>query len=376
MDQSGFEIPKDGIFFESFQNPRGTTSIQGRAAYRGPITGKGNIQRIPKIKIDLTLDEPLILAPSTRKVEHNFSDLPANGIQVLAYSLEEIFAEKTRALAQRLRPRDLYDVIHFYRRLDLNPDRTLVRSTLQSKCELRGIAMPTIEMIESHDNRTALESEWENQLKHQLPILPPFEEFLTELPAVLSWINGGLVEAKSQLIESGADASEETVVSEAVHNMVVPGLGASMMEKIRFAAANRLLVQLGYGNETREIEPYAFARSSDGNLLLRTIKASTQESRTYRWDRIQSLEVISKPFRPSFQIEITSAGHLPVHQLTRAPRKAGGSRGIGGTTYVYKCSRCGKQFKRKSMDSTLKEHKTPQGRTCYGSYGTYVRTEY
>ncbi len=34
------------------------------------------------------------------------------GIDILCYAFEEVFAEKIRALAERQRPRDLYDVIH------------------------------------------------------------------------------------------------------------------------------------------------------------------------------------------------------------------------------------------------------------------------
>jgi predicted nucleotidyltransferase component of viral defense system len=376
MEQSGLEIPKNGISFESFENPRGATSIQGRAAYRGPILGKRNIQQIPRIKIDLTLDEPLVLPPVLRKVEHNYTDLPEGGIDALCYSFEEVFAEKTRALAQRLRPRDLYDVIHFYRRLDLNPDRSKVKDILKAKCDLRGIPIPTIKLLESHDQRAALESEWENQLKHQLPILPPFEEFLVELPLVLDWIDGRKVEQIEAFSESDDEETEERIVQESVEAMTVPGPGASMMEKVRFAASNRLLLQLGYNGSLREIEPYAFARSADGNLLLRAIKAQTGESRAYRWDMIQSLEVSSKPFRPRYQVEITSAGYQPVHQLTRAPRSSGARRLVAlGTTHVFKCSSCGKQFRRKSMDGNLKVHKAPSGSVCYGGYGRFLRTE-
>ena len=375
MDACGLALPRDGISFEEFQNPRGTASFQGKAAYRGPITGTGNIQRIPKIKIDLTLDEPLVLAPARCEVDHPYSDLPTGGIKVQSYCYEEIFAEKTRALAQRLRPRDLYDVIHFYRRLDLNPNQALVLSTLQSKCALRGIPVPTLATIETHDNRAALESEWETQLKHQIPVLPPFGEFLSELPHVLEWIQGTAVEQPAQLVMPSTGETEGTITSEPVRGMVMPGAQASMMGKIRFAAANRLLIKLEYGGEIREIEPYALARSSDGNLLLRAIKARTGESRTYRWDRIQSIEVSETPFRPQYQVEITSAGYLPVHQLTRqaSQDRSGYS---SGPLYVYRCTRCHKTFKRKTMDYTLKEHKDRNGKTCYGTYGTYVKTKY
>src|SRR5271154_3817842 len=36
-ENSGLEVPFDGIEFEVFTNPRGTVSVQGKAAYRGPV---------------------------------------------------------------------------------------------------------------------------------------------------------------------------------------------------------------------------------------------------------------------------------------------------------------------------------------------------
>ncbi|MEL4382834.1 nucleotidyl transferase AbiEii/AbiGii toxin family protein, partial [Shewanella algae] len=92
----------------------------------------------------------------TRLVDHPYSDKPQDGISILSYDYEEIFAEKVRALAQRLRPRDLYDVIHLHRRMDLGPDRAKVLATLESKCALRGIGRPTITSVETHENRAFL----------------------------------------------------------------------------------------------------------------------------------------------------------------------------------------------------------------------------
>ena len=39
--------------------------------------------------------------------------------EVLCYSLPELLGEKLRALAERCRPRDLYDVVHTHRHPDL-----------------------------------------------------------------------------------------------------------------------------------------------------------------------------------------------------------------------------------------------------------------
>ena len=45
------------------------------------------------------------------------------------------------------------------------------------------------ELIETHDNRKLLESEWATQLRHQMPDLPTFESFLDELKKVFLWVS-------------------------------------------------------------------------------------------------------------------------------------------------------------------------------------------
>ena len=146
------------------------------------------IAQMPRIKLDITLDEPVILSPVVKTVEHKYSDCPHEGISILCYDYEEIFAEKIRALAQRLRPRDLYDVVHLFHDKQFRARRELVYSTLISKCTIREIEVPTIKTIQNHENRNFLASEWETQLKHQVSKLPSFETFLNELPALFDWL--------------------------------------------------------------------------------------------------------------------------------------------------------------------------------------------
>ncbi len=382
MNEAGLEFPKASIQFEIFKNPRGSLSIQGGIKYRGPVRPQMGIQQMPRIKIDLTLDEPLVLSPVIKSVDHPYSDKPQNGISVLCYDYEEVFAEKVRALAQRMRPRDLYDVIHLHRRMDLNPDRDKIYSTLESKCRLRGIEIPTMESLETHDNRAFLESEWETQLRHQIPILPNFQSFLSELPNVLSWLEG---EEPEELESSLESQDQESINEEEVTRLVVTGPTTSFMDRIRFAAANRLVIRLGYDGSTRDIEPYALARSSDGNLLLQSIRYNDGESRSYRFDRMQSVQVLEQTFIPRFAIEITSAGHLPVHQLTRNTTARQPSRTFSsqrtsssnsGPTYIYKCGICQKEFRRNKMDSKLNSHKNKSGYKCSGRTGIYLRTKY
>jgi len=159
--------------------------------------------------------------------------------------------------------------------------------------------------------------------------------------------------------------------------------------RIRFAAANRLCVNLHYQNTWRLIEPYSLRRSKEGHLLLYAVKHESGEPRSYRVDRIQGVEASTTPFVPRYLIELTPAGPLHAPATTRRlvstarpiaaqPRRArkAARHGSDGPTYIFKCTVCGKSFRRKSYDAALNPHKNKQGYSCYGSFATYVRTEY
>ena len=62
-------------------------------------------------------------------ISHPYSDGPEDGIEVLAYAYEEAFGEKLGALAERTRPRDLYDVINLYRNTDARPSASVLLRT-------------------------------------------------------------------------------------------------------------------------------------------------------------------------------------------------------------------------------------------------------
>ena len=314
-DICGLQLPPEARKFEVLTNPRGNPSAQGRVGYRGPLGRAGDP---PRIKLDLAADEVLVLAPVQRPVHHPYSDLPEAGIHVLSYSFEEVFAEKMRALAERQRPRDLYDVVHLYRRQDLQPDRAVVRSTLSRKCEFKGIPVPTYASLTDRPERVAIEVEWEQMLAHQLPTCPPFNEFWQELPAVFAWLNEQAAQPVLAAIPSGRVVVDTSWRPPAM--VRAWGAQAGSLETIRFAAANYLCVQLRYTKENGErttpiIEPYSVRRTSAGDLLLFGVKSDTGESRSYRLDRIGSATVTRQAFRPRFAIELTASG--PLTFLTR-----------------------------------------------------------
>ena len=177
-EQAGIELPEELQEFEVFGNPRGTVSCQGKLSYRGPIAPRSG--GLPRVKLDLTPDELLVLPPTERVIFHDYSDAPEEGIAVLCYAYEEAFAEKVRALGDRARPRDLYDVINLYRNAEARPRPAVLLDVLQQKCKHRSLAVPTLGGLETH--RGDLEGSWQPMLGHQLQVLPPVESFWEALP--------------------------------------------------------------------------------------------------------------------------------------------------------------------------------------------------
>lgn len=108
--ESGIELLIDDRTFAASRNLRGNPTVQARIAYRGPNPRSS----LPKLKLDLTSDELLVEQPILRSIIHPYGDSPLPTTGVLCYTLAELAAEKTRALAQRCRPRDLYDVVHIH----------------------------------------------------------------------------------------------------------------------------------------------------------------------------------------------------------------------------------------------------------------------
>lgn len=380
-EASGIEIPSDQIRFK-VAALEGGKYAEGRVYYVGPLQQRRNLARI---KFDLTSKEKLVLSPETRRVHHPYSDCPEIGIHILSYCFEEVFAEKVRALAERERPRDLYDVVHLYRHDEIRPDRSVVMNTLREKCAFKGIPVPTKGSLLRPDAREKLLAEWEDMLAHQLPVLPPFDQFWDELPRVFDWLYQVAEKPAFTGLRIG-EVIEETWRPPA---MVYAWHADIPLESIRFAAANRLCVNLHYQNSWRLIEPYSLRRSKEGNLLLYAVKHESSEARSYRVDRIQCVEVSTTPFFPKFLVELTPAGPLLIGETTRHDSSMAHPLVTGqrtrstevmssgsGPTYIFKCRTCGKQFRRKSYDATLHTHKNKQGYPCVGRFGTYVRTEY
>jgi predicted nucleotidyltransferase component of viral defense system len=164
--------------------------VEGRVYYRGPR----NDSRPARIKFDLLSSEKLVRPPSVRLISHPYSkyenSYPADA-GILCYSFEEVFAEKIRAMSERCRPRDLYDIISIYQhRTKNNLNHAEVNDILLKKCSSKGVAPATLSLVETSPHKNELVGEWENMLSHQLKSLPKFNDFWQELPNLFLWLSG------------------------------------------------------------------------------------------------------------------------------------------------------------------------------------------
>lgn len=171
-----------------------------------------------------------------------------------------------------------------------------------------------MESLQRADAKIKLGAEWEDMLAHQLPVLPDLEQFWNEIPNVFRWLYG---EAEKPALGSAPIVGSLDNAWQPPA-MVYAWRAAVPLESVRFAAANRLCVNLRYQDSWRLIEPYSLRRSMDGNLLLCAVKHETGETRTYRVDRIQGVEVSKTPFTPRYQIELTPAGPLAALPVQRS----------------------------------------------------------
>jgi len=166
------------------------------------------------------------------------------------------------------------------------------------------------------DAQEKLAAEWKAMLAHQLPVLPPFEQFWDELPQVLDWLFA-VTEKSSLSAMSVREAIDESWQPPA---MVHAWHEAVPLESIRFAAANRLCVNLRYKDSWRLIEPYSLRRSREGNLLLFAVRHESGEVRAYRVGRIQGVEISDISFMPRYPLELTPAGTLYAPGVQSGPK--------------------------------------------------------
>lgn len=378
---SGLELPNELIRVLPRHNKAGQDTFQGRLYYRGPLQ---RTQNYASIIFDITNDEIVVAESVARTVFHPYSDGLPPDVAVQCYSLEELLAEKTRALYQRTRPRDLYDVVYLLENCVNAIDLAEAQRIFGAKCESKGLPIPSSdELLVLVQQNEELRADWANMLAHQLPNLPEIEGTLVRFASLIGWID------KAEFVP--AEASLGAAVSASAQETSIPlsGIrywgGGSPVERIRFAGANRLLLEFDYHGKHRVVEPYSLREArTTGNILLYAWELSSGHIKAFKIDEMMNVRTTEAAFSPRYRVELSAQGPLSIPAVVRTPgisrsprlstpRRA---RTHHGPIYVYECSYCGKRFRRQRRTSQIKPHKTKDGWNCPGRTGFYVNTVY
>jgi len=158
---------KTGVRAEAIAD---VASPQRRAwvSFQGPLAA----QRDRAIKVDVATDETVIGSVVERPLLSEYSDLPTGSHRVPSYSLEDIWAEKTRSLMQRAEPRDLYDLASLAEMDGGLAERA--RALFEDKTRSKGLD-PADLAARLSLRETSMQRRWVERLRDQVGAVPPFE---------------------------------------------------------------------------------------------------------------------------------------------------------------------------------------------------------
>ncbi len=150
-------------------------------------------QPLCRLKVEITIDEAILLPPENRPVLHDFEE--DFHTQVSVYALDEIAVEKLRALLQskaRLSARgwgasrvcrDYYDLWNLLQLPGIISPELI--TLLERKCAVRGISFETADDFVSEDLFAVARSEWQQQLLPFVPEAPPASELLEHIQTLI-----------------------------------------------------------------------------------------------------------------------------------------------------------------------------------------------
>ena len=154
--------------FEVVNDEYGSESFQIRLYYRGPLRWRGDPRAI---RLDISRSEYLGLPVVRREIIHPYGDRDLlSGLTIPCYALEEMLAEKLRALSGQRRfaiARDLYDIHQLISLGGASLD--VVNPLLVDKFKAKNITLNEHSLENLLTRRDEFERDWERSLSHLLP---------------------------------------------------------------------------------------------------------------------------------------------------------------------------------------------------------------
>jgi len=180
-----------GPFAVSFtRRPERNAHPAGQEAFLIKVQFPWHRSPLRSIKLEITVDEPLLLAVESRPLLHPYGEPLA--VRLGCYRLEEIVAEKLRTPLQAQKrvdegkwarncARDYYDLWHLCRLPGDAFERAEVVKILPQKCAARGVVFGGVEDFFPALILSEAERQWETSLADLVRPLPDFGSVVADL---------------------------------------------------------------------------------------------------------------------------------------------------------------------------------------------------
>ncbi|WP_254547266.1 nucleotidyl transferase AbiEii/AbiGii toxin family protein [Halomarina pelagica] len=165
---------------ESRQQHYPTHYVDIRIQYRAVL------DHLNTTSLDVMVDEYVAFDPVSHT--HSYEDIPEFELQ--AYSVEEIFAEKLRAIFQRGAARDYYDLYQLLESESVDIEFDAVVPAFKAKCNHDDLDVD-LTMGLPVDQREDIRRQWETTLPDLTDNLPPFD-------TVWKRLNGAVVDSGAE----------------------------------------------------------------------------------------------------------------------------------------------------------------------------------
>ena len=144
------------------------------------------LEQSARLKLDISLNEKVICAANSLALkEKTYSDI--NEFKIHCYALQEIAVEKMRALFQRGKSRDYYDLWRLMTEPNLKKQVMLdvsdLRPFLEEKCLTNGVPYEPELMFDDKQLQDA-KDHWKDSLGRMVAELPDFEKIIAELKEI------------------------------------------------------------------------------------------------------------------------------------------------------------------------------------------------
>ena len=175
------------------RNPHPT----GQEAFNVNVKFPWHRSSLCTIKIEVTHDEPVILAPEYKSIIHGYDE--EIDFSVACYPIEEVIAEKLRALLQthkkliargwnRPRARDYYDLWSVLNKYSFSINKARLVEVLSKKCRHRDVSYKNIDDFFTPELISEAHQHWQTMLASLVVDLPECSQVLGETKILINSI--------------------------------------------------------------------------------------------------------------------------------------------------------------------------------------------